>query len=139
MPQGGGRGLAKVSRDIFSKILSHFEPFFVFWPVFFEGKRLVLKKAKYHATRGWGRGPRQCHQMTHGGGGLKWAKKCHVLFEWPLDLKKIGTKEGLVRNVPNMCHKLFEFETIFIIKIICFNFFPNQKPFPSQVLKCSQT
>jgi len=31
MPQGGGRRLAKVSRDIFSKILNHI---FVFWPAF---------------------------------------------------------------------------------------------------------
>jgi hypothetical protein len=30
---------------------------------------------------------RKCHTMTHGGDGLKSAKKCHVLFEWPLYMR----------------------------------------------------
>jgi len=35
MPEGGGRGVAKVSRDIFSKILNQN---FEFWPAFSKEK-----------------------------------------------------------------------------------------------------
>jgi len=51
MTQGGGRGLAKVSR----KILKNFEPYFCILSYFFEGKRLVFWKIK----------------MSHEGGGSK--------------------------------------------------------------------
>jgi len=84
MPQGGGRGLVKVSRDIVFKILNHISASL---PAFFKGKKLAFGKIKCHVTLEGGREgvPRQCHQMTHGGGVSKISpKKCHVLFEWPL-------------------------------------------------------
>ncbi len=50
---------------------------------------LVFGKSKCYHVKTWGGGrisvPRQCHQMTHGGGGKKGkVKKCNILFEWPL-------------------------------------------------------
>jgi len=57
----GGRGLAKVSLNIFYKILNHL----LYLTCFFEGKSLVFWKIK---------------KSSHKGGR---AKKCHVLFEWP--------------------------------------------------------
>jgi len=39
MPQGGGKRLAKVSRDIFSKTFNHI---FVFWPAL-KGKKSHLR------------------------------------------------------------------------------------------------
>ncbi len=50
MTQGGG-GLAKVSRDIFSKILSYND---VFWTAFLKGKGHFFGKPKCHVTSGVG-------------------------------------------------------------------------------------
>ncbi len=43
-------------------------------------QKACLKKC--HVTTG--RGPVPVSPMTHGEGGIKWVKKYHVLFEWPL-------------------------------------------------------
>jgi len=39
--------------------------------------------------------------MTHGGrsGGQKLAKKCHVLFEWPLNLFHIPVESPIVASL----------------------------------------
>ncbi len=70
------RGLAKVSSDIFSKILSYFN---VYWPAFFK-----IKMSR-HVTRKGG-SPCQCHKMTHGEGRESkiGQTKCQVLFECSL-------------------------------------------------------
>jgi len=80
MPQEGGTGLAKVSRDISQKFRTIF---LVFWPAVSKEKGLFFGGKMSHHTRGGVMGPRHCHQMTHGGGGSKIGKKCPVLFEWP--------------------------------------------------------
>jgi len=53
MTQGRGKGLAKVSRDIFSKILSYSH---VFWPAFLKEKGYFFGKSKYYVTPGEGEG-----------------------------------------------------------------------------------
>jgi len=58
----GEGGLAKVSRDIFSKILSYIH---VFWTAFLKEKGYFLENQNVTSHGG---GPCQCHQMTHGGG-----------------------------------------------------------------------
>ena len=66
MTQGGGRGLANVSRDIFSKILNYNN---VFWPAFLKENATFLENQIVTSQRGGrGGGPCKCHQMTHGGG-----------------------------------------------------------------------
>jgi len=62
----------------------NFEPYFSILVCFLEGKGLFFWKIKMSK---WGRGPRQCYQMTHGEGGVQnRPKQCHILFEWPLKL-----------------------------------------------------
>jgi hypothetical protein len=62
----GGWGSAKVSRDIFFKILSYIH---VHWTGYLKKKGyFFFGKSKCQVTRG---GPCQYYQMTHGGGGLK--------------------------------------------------------------------
>jgi hypothetical protein len=68
----GEGGLAKVSRDSFSKILSYIH---LFLTAFLKEKSYFFGKSKCHVTGGGG--PCQCHQMTHGGGG---GSKFSVLF-----------------------------------------------------------
>jgi hypothetical protein len=68
MTQGGGRGFAKVSRDIFSK---NFEPYSSILACF---KRFLghyfWKNFNVTSHRGGGGGGTdQCHKMTQGGGG----------------------------------------------------------------------
>jgi hypothetical protein len=49
--------------------------------------KVNINKPLSRHTRGGVRGKKKCHQMSHrGGGGVKKVlKKCHVLFEWPLN------------------------------------------------------
>jgi len=47
MSQGGGRGLANVSRDIFSKVLNCIN---VFWPAFLKEKGYFFGKSNCHVT-----------------------------------------------------------------------------------------
>jgi len=63
--RGRGKGLAKVSCDIFSKFL---KPYFCIFACFFKGERSVFGKQKCHITPG--ESP-QCRQMKHGEGGSK--------------------------------------------------------------------
>jgi len=71
----GEGGLAKVSRDSFSKILSYIH---LFLTAFLKEKSYFFGKSKCHVTPVGG-GPCQCHQMTHGagasGGGVKIGQK----------------------------------------------------------------
>jgi hypothetical protein len=70
MSQGGGRGSAKVSRDIF------FQQIAAFWYFCLLKTQSFRKKIICHVTYRRGGGTGQCHQMTQGGGGgLKLAKK----------------------------------------------------------------
>jgi len=65
MLQGGGKGLAKVLRDIFSKT---FDYIFVFWPAFLNEKGYYFGRQKRHVTpRGGAEGGQlQCHRMARG-------------------------------------------------------------------------
>jgi len=71
-----------------------------------------------------GAGACQCHQMKHGegpGGGIKWDKKCDVLFEWPFIRFGRPPVSGIVTN--RFRHFLscqLPWERIFKCKIFAF-------------------
>ncbi len=70
---GGGRGLTKVSRDIFGHYLNEILQQKVSQNLCF------CEVKKCHGVK---KGAQQYQQMSQGE-GLWPAKKCHVLFEWP--------------------------------------------------------
>ncbi len=68
MPHKGEGGLAKVSCDIFSKILSHI---FVFWPAFSKGKASFFENQNVTSHRGLGGSASVSPNDTLGSGGSK--------------------------------------------------------------------
>jgi hypothetical protein len=73
-----GEGLPKCQVTIFL----NFEPYFCILIGCQRLLRALCLKKKFNVTSHGG--SEQSYKMTHGeGGGLKSAKQCHVLFEWP--------------------------------------------------------
>jgi hypothetical protein len=74
-----------VSRDIIWAFLNNN------FNVYSLEKACILQNEEFKSQRGKGGGPSQCQQRTHeeGGGGKNMPKKCHVLFEWPINNVKI--------------------------------------------------